>query len=156
MPLTFDARGLLPPGIHDATLDEIDRVFGRFQKTDRRLTWSSKLKAYVREVKSTGWHCEIIVDGSFVMPMVDEPNDIDIILVLPADWDMNRDLKPFEYNVVSKGFTKKEYRVEVMPAAKGSDAERKYIELFGQVRIEWCQQFGWPSDSVKGIVRIVE
>jgi uncharacterized protein DUF6932 len=156
MPLVFDERGLLPPGIHDATLDEIDRHFGRFQKTDRRTTFIGKLKAYVKEVKSTGWQCEIIVDGSFVMPMVDEPNDIDIILVLPADWDLTRVLRPFEYNVVDKAFTKKEYRIEVFAAPAGSELETRIRHLFEQVRSEWCQRFGWPEGTVKGAVRIVE
>ena len=37
MSLTFDDRGLLAPGIHDATPAEVDEAFGRFQRTDRRL-----------------------------------------------------------------------------------------------------------------------
>jgi hypothetical protein len=155
MPLTFDDRGLLPPGIHDATLDEIDKHFGRFQKSDRRISLFMKLKAYIREVKSTGWTCEIIVDGSFVMRMVDEPNDIDLILVLPNDWDVTRDLKPFEYNVVDKRFTKKEYRIEVfaVPASSKEDADAH--ALFEKVRLEWCRLFGWPENSKKGNVRII-
>jgi hypothetical protein len=156
MALVFDERGLLPPGIHDATMAEIEGTFARFQKTERRISLFAKLKAYVKEVKQTGWQCEIVVDGSFVMPTVDEPNDIDIILVLPSDWDMTKELRPFEYNVVSRAFTKKEYRIDVLPAPRGSIAELKYSLLFAQIRVEWCRQFGWPEDSVKGIVRIVE
>src|SRR3982750_1031936 len=106
MPLTFDARGLLPPGIHDATLGEIEAGFARFQKTERRVKLFEKLKAYLAELARTGWKCEVIIDGSFVMPPVDEPNDIDLILVLPGDWDMSQPLKPFEYNVVSRNFTR--------------------------------------------------
>lgn len=156
MSLSFDDRALLPPGIHDATMSEVEAKFARFQKTDRRIRLFAKLRAYIKEVKQTGWQCEIIIDGSFVMPPVDEPNDIDLIMVLPSNWDLSRELKPFEYNVVSKAFTKKEYGIEVLPALAGSETEREYRLLFEQIRVEWCQKFGWPSDSTKGLVRILE
>ena len=155
MPLILDERGLLPPGIHDATMAEIEEKFARFQKTERRITLFAKLKAYVKEVKQTGWQCEIIVDSSFVMPMVDEPNDIDVILVLPSDWEMTRELRPFEYNVVGKAFTKKEYSIEVFAVPAGSEREKRIRYLFDQVRPEWCHRFEWPDGSLKGLVRIV-
>jgi hypothetical protein len=155
MPLKFDDRGLLPIGIHDATIAEIEQAFARFQKTDRRITLFAKLTAYLKEVKQTGWQCEVIIDGSFVMPMVDEPNDIDLILVLPADWDMIQSLKPFEYNVVDKAFTKKAYSVEVFAVSAGSEREARVRHLFDQVRPEWCHAFGWPIESLKGLVRVV-
>jgi hypothetical protein len=98
----------------------------------------------------------VILDGSFVMPPVDEPNDIDLILVLPSDWDMFRELKPFEYNVVSRKFTRREYQIDVLPAPAGSQAEREYQLLFEGIRIEWCRQFGWPAGSTKGLVRVVQ
>ena len=48
------------------------------------------------------------------MPPVDEPNDIDLILVMPTDWDMARtDLRPFEYNVLSKQELESRYEVWV-------------------------------------------
>jgi hypothetical protein len=155
MPLTFDHRGLLPPGIHDATLAEIEASFARFQKSDCRIKLFEKLKAYLTELGRTGWQCEVIIDGSFVMPPVDEPNDIDIVLVLPVDWGMFRELRPFEYNVVDKTFTRKEYRVEVVAVSAGSEREARVRRLFEQVRPEWCHLFGWPQGSMKGLVRIV-
>jgi hypothetical protein len=155
MPLTFDARGLLPPGVHDATLEEVERAFARFQRTDRRIVLFAGLRAYLAEVRQTGWQCAVVLDGSFVMPMVDEPNDIDLILVLPADWDLTRQLKPFEYNVVAKAFTKREYAIEVFTVPAGSDLESRARHLFDQVRPEWCRVFGWPVGSLKGLVRIV-
>ena len=86
MPLMFDDRGLLVPGTHDATLAEVEQAFARFQRSDRRVTLFVKLKAYLSEVRQTGWQCEVFLDGSFVMPMVDEPNDIDVILVMQDDF----------------------------------------------------------------------
>ncbi|MBO0698100.1 MAG: hypothetical protein J2P46_06885 [Zavarzinella sp.] len=156
MPLTFDDRGLLPPGVHDATLAEVEASFARFQKTDRRLKLFEKLKAYLTELGRTGWPCEVILDGSFVMSLVDEPNDIDLILVLPGDWDVFRPLKPFEYNVVDKAFTKREYRVEVVVVLAGSEPEARTLHFFQRVRPEWCEAFGWPVASMKGVVRLVQ
>jgi hypothetical protein len=155
VPLTFDERGLLAPGVHDAALAEVEASFARFQRSDRRIQLFEKLKAYLAELGQTGWACEVILDGSFVMPPVDEPNDIDLILVLPADWDMFQPLKPFEYNVVSKKFTRREYQIDVLPAPAGSQAEREYRLLFEGIRIEWCRRFGWPAGSTKGLVRVV-
>lgn len=44
MPLTLDERGLLPPGIHDATVKEVDDVFGLTAKSDRRMRLFAKFK----------------------------------------------------------------------------------------------------------------
>src|SRR5271166_565531 len=86
MTLLRDARQLLEPGVHDATLEEIER---HFALSGRRMELFRKLKQYVADVKLTTWACTILIDGSYVMPPVVEPNDIDIILVLPADWDLS-------------------------------------------------------------------
>jgi hypothetical protein len=87
MPLTFDDRRLLSPGIHDATLAEIEQELAL---SNRRRTLFNHLTEYVRGVRLTGWACEVLVDGSFVMPPVVEPDDVDVLLVLPAGWDLTR------------------------------------------------------------------
>jgi hypothetical protein len=156
MPLELDERRLLPPGVHDATLEEVERLFARFQRTDRRMTLFKKLKEYLADLRLTSWPCSVLIDGSFVMPPVDEPNDIDLILVMPADWDMGRtDLRPYEYNVLDRRHTKRQYKIEVYPVIPGSDAEQKFLDLFTRIRIEWSRQFGWPDDLRKGIVRLL-
>jgi hypothetical protein len=149
MPLSLDDRRLLPPGLHDATLQEVQEWFGNFQCSDRRMILFEKLKRFLAELRRTGWDCTVLLDGSFVMPPVDEPNDIDVILVMPKDWDMTADLRPFEYNVVSKKYTKAEYQIEVYAVLPESDAETRMRALFEQIRIEWCRQFSWPVDSRK-------
>jgi hypothetical protein len=57
MALTFDDRGLLVPGTHDAALAEVDQAFARFQRSDRRITLFAKLKAYLAELRQKGWSC---------------------------------------------------------------------------------------------------
>ncbi len=76
------------------------------------------------------------------MPSVSEPNDIDVILVLPESWGLSRkDFKPYEYNVLDKGHTKRVFRIEVYPVLTGSDRYRYFVDLFTQARVEWCKQF---------------
>ncbi len=152
MPLTFDERHLLLEGVHDASLEEIDR---EFSLSTRRRTLFDNLKQYVALLKMTGWACQVLVDGSFVMPAVAEPDDIDILLVLPEDWDLTRtEFKPYEYNVLDKRHTKRAYKIEVYPVLPGSDPYRSFFELFTRIRIEWCRQFQLPEDARKGIVRV--
>jgi hypothetical protein len=37
MSLALDDRKLLPLGVHDASLEEVEEFFGGFQKSDRRI-----------------------------------------------------------------------------------------------------------------------
>ncbi|MCI0376828.1 MAG: hypothetical protein L0215_04430 [Gemmataceae bacterium] len=87
MALALDDRKLLPDGVHDATLKEVEQLFGGFQKCDRRMTLFKKLRDYLAAVKKAGCGTSVIIDGSFVMGCVDGPDDVDLILVLPSDWN---------------------------------------------------------------------
>ncbi len=152
MPLPFDQRRLLPEGIHDATLEEVELELGL---SKRRRVLFNNLREYISGVRLTGWACQVLIDGSFVMPAVNEPGDIDIILVLPADWDLTRrDFKAYEYNAVDRRHTRRAYKIEVYPVLPDSDQHRYYLELFTKVRIEWCSKFKLPEDTRKGIVRV--
>jgi hypothetical protein len=74
----FDDNGRLPPGIHPATLDEIDARFGRASELRRvqveSLRWMMDLakRAGVRR---------IVLNGSFVTDII-EPNDVDCVLLV--------------------------------------------------------------------------
>ncbi|MGL4552974.1 MAG: DUF6932 family protein [Gemmataceae bacterium] len=152
MPLNFDARRLLPEGVHDTTLEEVEAALSL---SNRRRTLFDGLKQYLAAVRMTGWECQVLLDGSFVMPSVGEPNDIDLILVLPPDWDLTRrDFKPYEYNVLDRGHTKRVLKIEVYPVLHDSERFRYFFDLFTQIRVEWCRQFSLPEDARKGIVRL--
>ncbi|MBY0229364.1 MAG: hypothetical protein K2W96_08810, partial [Gemmataceae bacterium] len=113
MPLEPDEKGLLPPGVHEATLEEIGAVFGRLQRTDRRMTLVARLGQYVEALRKAGLSGWLVVDGSFVMTSVDTPEDIDGILVLPEAWDMEADLRPYQYNLVSKKAIRRDFRFDI-------------------------------------------
>ena len=154
MPLVFDDRGLLPPGIHDATFAEVEEAFARFQRSDRRMNLFGKLKEYLAALATTDWAWSVLIDGSFVMPMVDEPNDIDLVLVLPADWDATADLRPFEYNLVSKKRVRQQYQFDMFVTRSGNVDEAKWVDFFGRVNVKWCELFQLPDGSRKGLVRV--
>ena len=74
----FDADGLLPPGVHPATLAEIRDRFGGSSEIRRA------------QVESIGWMTDlavragiarIVLNGSFVTNII-EPNDVDCVLLI--------------------------------------------------------------------------
>ena len=80
MPLPqFNGLGDLPPGVHQATLDE---VVGRFSGgTARRDACTQRLIHVVDLARRTGHIQRLIVFGSYITAKF-EPNDVDIILVM--------------------------------------------------------------------------
>lgn len=153
--LALTEHRLLPAGVHDLTLDEVETLFGRFQRTDRRRALFAKLVEYVNDVKGAGWNAGVIVDGSFVMPAVDEPEDIDILLVLPEDWDMTSEIRPFEYNLIARKRTRRRYGFDVFAVRARSPELQAMVAFFQQVNVKWSEPLGLPPGLVKGIVRIV-
>jgi hypothetical protein len=154
MPLVFNERQSPVAGIHDLTIEEIEQYFGRFQRTDRRMTLVKKLKDYLAALRQAGIGGSLIIDGSFIMPAVDQPEDIDIILVLTEEWDMTADLRPYQYNLVSKRRVKQEYRFDMFSVQKGSPKEQEWVAFFSKVSPKWLAAFGWPDGVTKGLVRI--
>ena len=65
-----NALGELPPGIHTATLEEVEAVFA---KTPRRRTLFDGLRRAMQNLKATGVR-RVFIDGSFVTTKAN-PND---------------------------------------------------------------------------------
>lgn len=154
MQLELNQKGVLADGVHDVTLDEVRRLFGKFQKSDRRCRLFEKLEKYVGELRNAkieGW---LIIDGSFVMGCVDIPDDIDLILIFAKNWDMASELKPYQYNLVSKRDLKREYPFDLLSAPSGSGAEKEWTDFFMQVNVKWYEAHGFPNGATKGILRI--
>jgi hypothetical protein len=154
MSLELTDDGVLGVDIHDGTLDDLEALFGGFQRSTRRMTLFARLREYVAALRRAEIRGALIVDGSFVMSCIDEPDDIDVVLVLAKDWDLTADLQPFQYVLVSKRDVKRNYPIEVFPVLEGSDAERKWTEYFQQINTKWYASHGFASGSRKGLVRI--
>ena len=67
------ANGYLPPGIHPATMEEIIDRFGH---------GSDQREAQAQSLGIT----RILINGSFVTDYA-EPNDVDVVVLVPADYD---------------------------------------------------------------------
>lgn len=141
----LDEDGLLPPGVHDCTLEEVEERFGRFQKSDQRIRLFVKLQEYLREVQLTGFAVALLIDGSFVTAKP-EPEDIDLVLVLKPDHDFLKLLRPFEYNVISKHRVRRHFRFNLVLVGEGSTDFDKAVRFFQQVRDR--------SDRRKGLLRV--
>lgn len=114
-----DDDGFLPAGIHDCSLEEIGDRFGSFQRTDRRQRLFENLQAYVRELEGAAIGASLIISGSFVTAKPD-PGDIDLVLVLPANFVLDQERPPFQYNVMSQRITRRGYGFDVVVAREGS------------------------------------
>jgi hypothetical protein len=94
----FNEDGYLPPGIHQASLEEIASRFG--QEPELRQVQTESLRWLIDLAKRVGVQ-RVIIDGSFVTDKW-EPNDVDCVLLAAgdfprdeaADWEL-RDGLPF-------------------------------------------------------------
>lgn len=141
-PLT--AEGVLPPGVHPCSLDEIQQRFGSFQETDGRVQLYDALARYVDEARRTGLVRAVVVDGSFVTAKPD-PGDIDLLVVLSEQLS-DVDLPPFAYNVISRKKIRRMYPFDALIAHDDGPAYREYVAFFAQVKA--------VPGAVKGILRV--
>ena len=74
----FDETGCLPPGIHPATLDEIDARFG--QVSELRRVQMESIRWMVELAVRAGAQ-RIVLNGSFATDIM-EPNDVDCALLM--------------------------------------------------------------------------
>jgi hypothetical protein len=88
----LEENGYLAPGIHPATLDEIEARFGR--DSELRRVQADSLRWLINLATRAGVE-RIVLDGSFVTDAI-EPNDIDCVLLIgphfPNDASAAREL----------------------------------------------------------------
>ena len=145
------AGGVLPEGIHQCTLEEVSAAFGQFRRTDRRLRLTDQLERFVRDAQATGIVAAIVIDGSYVTAK-DEPGDIDLIVVLRANFVFTEEALPMEYNIQSKRMVRKLYGFDIIPVTDGSEAYRRFLKFFSQVKPNDPDQL--TVHERKGVLRI--
>ncbi len=143
--------GVLPEGVHDCTLDELERKLGHPGATDQRDRLTKKLREFVKEARLAGFVVALVVNGSYVTAK-DRPDDVDLIVCLRPDFDLAQELRPFEYNVCSRRMVKKLYKFDVFVAPDGSDEYRRLVDFFAQVRKTDPEPY--TSRARKGLLRI--
>ena len=78
-------QGYLPPGIHPATLPEIEARFGR--ESELRRVQMESLRWLIELAQRAGIR-RIVVNGSFVTDKL-EPNDVDCVLLVTAGFPVD-------------------------------------------------------------------
>jgi hypothetical protein len=89
---------------------------------------------------------EVLINGSFVTTEP-QPNDIDLILILPSDWDLHAEVTPDQYNLLSKKRVRNLWGFDILIARENSPEYSEYANLFQRVR--------YQEQLRKGILRIV-
>ena len=142
----LDEHGLLPTGVHDASLEEVRERFGQFHGSDPgAFSFFAVLEKFAADAKSAALVQAMIVNGSFTTDKV-RPSDIDLILVLREHIDLSRDLLPRQYNLVSPKRVKARHGFDVLYATDSPESLDPLVEFFSQVR-------GQP-ELRKGMVRV--
>ena len=77
----FDDRGYLPPGVHAASLEEVEARFGRESEL-RRVQMESV--RWLADIARRAGVVRLVLNGSFVTDAY-EPNDVDCVLLLGPD-----------------------------------------------------------------------
>lgn len=124
----FDDQGDLPPGIHRTDLSTFLLRFSVFDRSDRRIRICSRLELLVKEIQTTQFIRRIYVGGSLVSSKPD-PNDFDCVLVLDAT-SFTSELRPFEYNLISRRFVRRRFGGDILVAPEGTEALQQYLEFF--------------------------
>jgi hypothetical protein len=140
----LNEQGVLPPGVHECTLEEVGARFGRFAETSQRPDLFARLTAYMGELSKAGVANAIIIDGSFVTA-VPHPNDIDLIVVLKEGVSQLATQPPHVYNVISKRRVSSRNRFDIVPVRDNTSDLDEAIAFFERVRY---------SEIKKGLLRI--
>jgi hypothetical protein len=75
----FDENGNLPPGIHEATFEEVVARFS-LPKSRKRASRTQKLRAFYSFIRL--YAVQLYVDGSYTTSKP-SPNDVDLVVFLP-------------------------------------------------------------------------
>ena len=90
---TFEETGYLPPGVHPASLSEIEERFGRESELRRAQMESVR---WMIDLATKAGALRIILNGSFVTDII-EPNDVDCVMLMapgtPKDVQAFRELR---------------------------------------------------------------
>lgn len=81
----FDNDGRLPPGVHVATVDEVEARFGRGSEL-RRVQFESL--RWMIDLATRAGVRRIVLNSSFVTDII-EPNDVDCVLLIGPGFPAN-------------------------------------------------------------------
>jgi predicted nucleotidyltransferase len=148
MPIpAFVTAGLLPVGVHDATLEEIRQRFGI--QNDTRIKHFGNLKTFCEELEVFGSLIKgIFVDGSFVTDKP-VPSDVDIVVVHDEDdFDALDDHVNREFLFQDRALER--YKFDLFVECD----EVTMVRFFQKVSTDFALGHGLPARHPKGIIRV--
>jgi hypothetical protein len=144
---SLTASGLLPEGIHRATLDELQARFG--STGEARIESYTKLLLFLQLVRSFGMFTSIVIDGSFVTDKP-APSDIDAVLILPGAGLKQLAGHP-DYYKLDNVEIKESFNIDLYidPDLDGM------ARFFQQLKTEDALQRGVAARHLRGVVEVV-
>ena len=145
-PLT--SAGLLPVGVHDATLDEIGEAFGK--ANDARAALFASLTVFCGELAAFGSLIKgVYVDGSFVTSKP-VPGDIDLVVVHDEDDFPAIDDHP-QAEYLFEDRAEERYGFDLFVDFDTTTM----VQFFQRVSTEFALEHGLAAGHRKGIIRVV-
>lgn len=130
---------VLPPGVHDATLDEVEKTFAT--EPHRQLLFAG-LKQGIEALRFAG--CKTVyIDGSFVTGKPG-PNDYDACWIPTGVDDKKLDSVLLDFTDERRE-QKKKFKGEFFPSSALADGQNTFVDYFQKDRY---------TDKPKGIIRI--
>jgi hypothetical protein len=126
----FTDEGLLPPGIHRATLGEVRAKLGWGR---RRKSLVDGLEMALRLMKNCGVE-RVYLDGSFVTDK-DRPGDIDGCYDVPTTSNLGMMFPVWPWTPPNRVISKQMFGVELAPSrARATASGEPYITFFQKAR----------------------
>ena len=137
----FTSDGVLPEGIHNATLDEIRERFCSFGDIEKRMNLYKSLCEYISEVKKHNVEYYICIDGSYVTDK-ESPGDLDVLILYDFEY-YNKDWQ----ELISDTTASIRFRgLQILPAFLESYGEDNLLEFAQRVKGKILR---------KGIVKVI-
>jgi len=137
-------------------LEEVGRLFADVPKSLHRLRLFETLKKYIECLRTLQIGITLIVDGSFAMTCVDKPADIDVVLVMPKEWERPVEIIPQEqYNLLSPVSVEDVFvGIHLFVAAENSPMYHEWIRWFSKIKGDWRMMFDIPHNVSKGLIKV--
>lgn len=146
----LELSGLLPPGVHDCTIEEIRSAFVEHQ-SQRRSGLFAGMQRFLTLIKQIGCFEAAYIDGSFVTDKP-EPFDVDVVLELPPPSPAHVILLQIN-RVFDSEFVFREFGVHVWAYVRGLP-QNDFRAFFQYVRVEEAGARGLPPETRKGILKL--
>lgn len=144
----LDAKGNLPPGRHDASVEEVRAAFvDPFDQSHSRraiFDWWTELRDALTELGAYEAHW---LAGSFVSDKP-QPNDIDLITVLdgPAYDEMPRHRRKLIQAMVAGNVTEQLWRCDNYPLLQYPEGSAGHVPARAAIAL-WAEHFGTDRDG---------